>query len=59
VGVGQSEIEIAALADTTVLVLVPEAGDDIQTIKSGVMEVADVYVLNKADREGANTFLKT
>ena len=58
VGVGQSEVEIAALADTTVLVLVPEAGDDIQTIKSGVMEVADVYVLNKADRDGANTFFK-
>lgn len=58
VGVGQSEVEIAALADTTVLALVPEAGDEIQTIKSGVMEIADVYVLNKADRDGANTFLK-
>ena len=58
VGVGQSEVEIAALADTTVLALVPEAGDDIQTIKSGVMEIADVYVLNKADRDGANTFVK-
>lgn len=58
VGVGQSEVEIAALADTTVLALVPEAGDDIQTIKSGVMEIADVYVLNKADRDGANTFIK-
>jgi LAO/AO transport system kinase len=44
VGVGQSEIEIAGLADTTVLVLVPEAGDEIQTIKSGVMEIADIYV---------------
>jgi LAO/AO transport system kinase len=58
VGVGQSEVEIAALADTTVLALVPEAGDDIQTIKSGVMEIADVYVLNKADRDGASTFVK-
>jgi LAO/AO transport system kinase len=58
VGVGQSEVEIAALADTTVLVLVPEAGDDIQTIKSGVMEIADIFVLNKSDREGAATFQK-
>lgn len=58
VGVGQSEVEIAALADTTILALVPEAGDEIQTIKSGVMEIADVYVLNKADRDGANTFIK-
>jgi len=58
VGVGQSEVEIAALADTTILTLVPEAGDDIQTIKSGVMEIADIFVLNKADREGANTFIK-
>jgi LAO/AO transport system kinase len=58
VGVGQSEVEIAALADTTVLVLVPEAGDDIQTIKSGVMEIADIFVLNKSDREGAAIFEK-
>lgn len=58
VGVGQSEVEIAALADTTVLVLVPEAGDEIQTMKSGVMEIADVYVLNKSDREGADVFYK-
>lgn len=58
VGVGQSEVEIASLADTTVLVLVPEAGDEIQTIKSGVMEIADVYVLNKSDRSGADTFYK-
>lgn len=56
VGVGQSEVEIAALADTTILVLVPEAGDEIQTMKSGVMEIADVYVVNKSDREGADTF---
>ncbi len=58
VGVGQSEVEIASLADTTIVALVPEAGDDIQTIKSGVMEIADIFVLNKADRDGANTFYK-
>jgi len=58
VGVGQSEVEIAGLADTTVLVLVPEAGDDIQTIKSGIMEIADIFVVNKADREGSDIFAK-
>lgn len=58
VGVGQSEVEIAGLADTTVLVVVPEAGDEIQTIKSGIMEIADVFVVNKADREGADVFVK-
>lgn len=58
VGVGQSEVEIAGLADTTVLVLVPEAGDDVQTIKSGIMEIADIFVVNKADRIGADTFVK-
>ncbi|MCB0429986.1 MAG: methylmalonyl Co-A mutase-associated GTPase MeaB [Flavobacteriales bacterium] len=58
VGVGQSEVEIAGLADTTVLVLVPEAGDDIQAIKSGIMEIADVFVVNKSDREGAGVFAK-
>lgn len=58
VGVGQSEVEIASLADTTIVTLVPEAGDDIQTIKSGVMEIADIFVLNKADRDGAATFFK-
>jgi LAO/AO transport system kinase len=58
VGVGQSEVEIVGLADTTILVLVPEAGDDVQSIKSGVMEIADVYVVNKSDRDGANTFMK-
>lgn len=56
VGVGQSEIEIAGLADTTVVVLVPEAGDEVQTMKSGLMEIADIFVVNKADRPGANTF---
>jgi LAO/AO transport system kinase len=58
VGVGQSEIEIAGLADHTLLVLVPESGDDVQQMKSGVMEVADVYVLNKSDRPGAAVFYK-
>lgn len=58
VGVGQSEVEIAGLAGTTILTLVPEAGDEIQTIKSGIMEIADVFVLNKSDREGASVFLK-
>ncbi len=58
VGVGQSEVEIVGLADTTVLVLVPESGDDVQAMKSGVMEIADIFVINKADRDGANTFIK-
>jgi len=58
VGVGQSEVEIAGLADTTILVLVPEAGDEVQTLKSGIMEIADIFVVNKADREGADGFVK-
>lgn len=58
VGVGQSEVEIVGLADTTVLVLVPEAGDDVQAIKSGVMEIADIFVVNKSDREGAPAYVK-
>jgi LAO/AO transport system kinase len=53
VGVGQSELDVAKMADSTVLVLVPESGDGIQTLKSGVMEIADVFVVNKADRPGA------
>jgi LAO/AO transport system kinase len=57
VGVGQSEIEIASLADFTVVVLVPEAGDDIQAMKSGLMEVASLFVVNKADRPGADIFI--
>lgn len=56
VGVGQSEVEIAGIADTTVVVMVPEAGDEVQTMKSGVMEIADIFVVNKADREGADAF---
>ncbi len=58
VGVGQSEIEIAGLADTTVVVLVPEAGDEIQTMKAGLMEIGDIFVVNKADRDGADRFAK-
>ena len=57
VGVGQSEIEIAGIADTTIVVLVPEAGDEIQTIKSGIMEIADIFVVNKSDRDGADIFV--
>lgn len=56
VGVGQSEIEIAGLADTTVVVLVPEAGDEVQTMKAGLMEIADIFVVNKSDRPEANHF---
>jgi LAO/AO transport system kinase len=54
VGVGQSEIEIAGLADITLVVLVPESGDEIQNIKSGLMEIADAFVVNKADRADAD-----
>jgi LAO/AO transport system kinase len=56
VGVGQSEVEVASLADTTVVVLVPEAGDEVQMMKSGLMEVADVFVVNKSDRPDAQIF---
>src|SRR5207244_13166138 len=52
VGVGQDEIEIAKTADVCVVVLVPGMGDDVQTMKAGIMEIADVLVINKADREG-------
>lgn len=58
VGVGQSEVEIAGVADTTVVVTVPESGDEVQTLKSGVMEIADVFVVNKSDREGAAQFAR-
>jgi LAO/AO transport system kinase len=53
VGVGQDEIEIVRLADVTVVILVPGMGDDVQTIKAGIMEIADIFVINKSDREGA------
>jgi LAO/AO transport system kinase len=58
VGVGQSEIEIAGLADTTVVVVVPEAGDEIQTMKAGLMEIANLFVVNKSDRPDADIFVK-
>lgn len=58
VGVGQSEIEIAGLADVTVVVVVPEAGDEVQTMKAGLMEVADIFVVNKSDRPEADLFVK-
>jgi LAO/AO transport system kinase len=56
VGVGQSEVEIAGLADTTVVVIVPESGDEVQTMKAGLMEIADIFVINKSDRPGADLF---
>jgi LAO/AO transport system kinase len=56
VGIGQSETEIASLADVTILVLVPESGDEVQTLKAGVMEIADIYVVNKADHADAEKF---
>ncbi|MBU1097141.1 MAG: methylmalonyl Co-A mutase-associated GTPase MeaB [Bacteroidetes bacterium] len=55
VGVGQSELDIAKTADTTVVCLVPESGDSIQAMKAGLMEIADVFVLNKSDRPGADS----
>lgn len=57
VGVGQSELDIAKTADTTVVVLVPESGDSIQAMKAGLMEIADFFVLNKSDRPGSDTAL--
>jgi LAO/AO transport system kinase len=54
VGVGQSELDVARIAESTVVVLVPESGDSIQTLKAGVMEIADVFVVNKSDRPGAD-----
>jgi len=56
VGVGQTELDIARTAETTALVLVPESGDGIQALKAGVMEIADIYVVNKSDRPGADKF---
>lgn len=59
VGVGQSELDIAETADTTVVVLVPESGDSVQAMKAGLMEIADIFILNKSDREGADAFVTT
>jgi len=56
VGVGQSEVEVARLADLTILVMVPESGDEIQLMKAGLMEAADLFVVNKSDRPGADIF---
>jgi LAO/AO transport system kinase len=58
VGVGQTELDIAGTADTTVVVLVPESGDGIQAMKAGLMEIADIFVVNKADRPGARTLAR-
>lgn len=58
VGVGQSEVEIAGLADCTIVALVPEAGDEIQTIKAGIMEIANIFVVNKADRDASETLYR-
>ena len=55
VGVGQDEVEIVKAADISVVVLVPGMGDDIQAIKAGIMEIGDIFVINKADREGVNS----
>ena len=56
VGVGQSEVDIAAMADITVVMLIPEGGDSIQNMKAGIMEIADIFVVNKSDRPGADIF---
>ena len=53
VGVGQDEVDIVRLADVTIVILVPGMGDDVQTIKAGIMEIADIFVINKSDRDGA------
>lgn len=57
VGVGQTELSVRGIADTTIVVLVPESGDAIQTMKAGLMEIADIFVVNKSDREGAEIIL--
>lgn len=58
-GVGQTELDVRHLADTTIVVLVPEAGDQVQAAKAGLMEIADIFVLNKCDRPGSNTALQS
>ena len=59
VGVGQSEYDIAKAADLTILVLVPESGDEIQLMKAGLIEIADIFVINKSDREGSDNLADT
>lgn len=58
VGVGQAEVDIATLADTTVVMLAPGMGDGVQSVKAGILEIADIYVVNKADREGAQNTVR-
>jgi LAO/AO transport system kinase len=58
VGVGQAEVEVASLADSTIVLLAPGAGDGIQAAKAGILEVADLFVVNKADRDGADTVVR-
>lgn len=58
VGVGQSEVEIVGLADTTIVVLIPEFGDEVQTMKAGLLEIADIFVVNKSDKANADGFVK-
>jgi len=58
VGVGQTELDIVEAADTTVVLFVPESGDTIQTMKAGIMEIADIFVINKADRDGADRMVR-
>lgn len=58
VGVGQSEVEIAGIAHTTLVVLVPEGGDEIQSMKAGILEIADIFVINKSDRPNADEFAR-
>src|SRR5215475_1714898 len=58
VGVGQAEVEVASLADTTLVLLAPGMGDSIQAVKAGILEIADVFVVNKADREGADATVR-
>ena len=58
VGIGQSELEIAGIADFTILILMPGCGDEIQALKAGVLEIADLFVVNKADHPGTKLFLK-
>ncbi len=58
VGVGQTELDIMAVAQTTVVVLTPESGDTVQTMKAGILEIADIFAVNKADREGAHHMVK-
>ncbi|HEV8713889.1 MAG TPA: methylmalonyl Co-A mutase-associated GTPase MeaB, partial [Candidatus Binatia bacterium] len=57
VGVGQTELDVMGTTDTVIVILVPEAGDGVQVMKAGLMEIADIFVVNKADRDGANRML--